>query len=351
MKICVVDSSAYATLVAEQLTPGATLYWVQDMQAVYSNFVGGNCQVLVGDQFETAYATVQNWGYVKDYKVGANIFSKEPLALVTRQEDPTWSDFVNWIIQALLNAENQTITQSNADVFQRIQPVFGDRYKNMFADAVAEVGHYGEVYNRSLEEFVPRKTVNTINAGATGLLYATPLGSVVGDGASTVVGSTLQKIRNNGHLQCGIFNRAFASLQNYSSGEYSGFCVDFCRTLSAAIFDGNPNSVQYTIITPANRFLLLANEQVDVLSCTTSITLSRDVYLSEEHTGFSFSLPIFYEYTKFGGIPLLAKPVMFSPIVLLRNELDPTYRFFTYILPFLRHTLLSKLCGYAQHHR
>jgi ABC-type amino acid transport substrate-binding protein len=304
MKVCVVDSTTYDPLLPDIL-PGVPVNVAPDMEAFYRNFREGRCNVLAGDQFETASTTVSSTGYFGEYEVGDNFFSKEPLALVTRQDDSTWSDFVNWIVIGLLSAEEQKITQDRASFFVKNTTftMFGEQFANMFPNAIAEVGNYGEIYQRYLEDIVPRKAVNTINNGTSGLLYAMPFGSYEKLGNDPGAGSTLKEIKSRGHLNCGVTRRAIFSLYDNTVGTYSGFDIDFCRALSAAIFNGVANSVVYTDISASDRFARLETKEVDVLSRITTVTLSRDVFEEVAKTGFSFSQPNFYDGLKFGGIP------------------------------------------------
>ena len=56
--------------------------------------------------------------------------------------------------------------------------LFGAGYTTMFQNAIAAVGNYGEMYERSLTELLPRSGLNTLNRGTTGELYSMPLGAV-----------------------------------------------------------------------------------------------------------------------------------------------------------------------------
>jgi general L-amino acid transport system substrate-binding protein len=82
-----------------------------------------------------------------------------------------------------------------------------------------------------------------------------------------------------------------------------GFDVDFCRALSAAIFDGVTNTVVYLDLPASVRFEELQAGSIDVLSRLTTVTLSRDVNEPSTGVGFQFSQPNFYDGLTFGGIP------------------------------------------------
>lgn len=87
--------------------------------------------------------------------------------------------------------------------------------------------------------------------------------------------ATLAAIRQRGRLRCG----TSAGLEGFGeiskAGRWSGFDIDFCRALAAAIFD-DPDKVDFVPLTAAERFSSLRQGQVDVLSRTTTWTLSRE---------------------------------------------------------------------------
>lgn len=76
--------------------------------------------------------------------------------------------------------------------------------------------------------------------------------------------------------------------------------------MSAAIFNGETDTVVYTDLPAAERFQALENGDVDVLSRLTTLNLERDVRESSVGVGFSFSPPNFYDGLSFGGIPPFA---------------------------------------------
>jgi ABC-type amino acid transport substrate-binding protein len=76
---------------------------------------------------------------------------------------------------------------------------------------------------------------------------------------------------------------------------YSGFDVAFCRAISAAIFDGDPDRVNYIDLSSSERFEALQNGTVDVLSRITTVTPNRDIL-------YTFSQPTFFDTVLFGGL-------------------------------------------------
>ena len=95
--------------------------------------------------------------------------------ILTREGDPQWSDFCYWIINSLVFAEEEEITQSSATQMPVVS-LFGERHKQMFRDAVFAVGNYGEIYARNLERFIPRQGRNLLNTNPIGpQQFPTPL--------------------------------------------------------------------------------------------------------------------------------------------------------------------------------
>ena len=59
------------------------------------------------------------------------------------------------------------------------------------------------------------------------------------------------------------------------NGQWSGFDVDFCRALAAAIFN-DPSKVQFVPLSASERFDALKNKQIDVLSRNSTWTMGRE---------------------------------------------------------------------------
>lgn len=85
--------------------------------------------------------------------------------------------------------------------------------------------------------------------------------------------------------------------------EWTGLDVDFCKAVSAAIFNGVTSTIVYTDLPATERFVALQNGNVDVLARITTLTLERDVFEPNAGAGLTFSQPNFYDGLSFGGIP------------------------------------------------
>src|SRR3954447_4712380 len=76
---------------------------------------------------------------------------------------------------------------------------------------------------------------------------------------------TLKTVKDRGVLVCGVGQGLVGFSHPGENGSWSGFDVDFCRALAAAIFD-DPNKVRYVPFNAAERFPALQSRNIDVLS-------------------------------------------------------------------------------------
>jgi hypothetical protein len=97
------------------------------------------------------------------YQTGTGRYSKDPLALVMRQDDLQWAKFVYWIVSAIFFAEEEGITQAGAAEEMPDVALFGSRFQGMFKNAIGAVGNYGEIYARNVEDDVSRGGLNELN--------------------------------------------------------------------------------------------------------------------------------------------------------------------------------------------
>ena len=130
--------------------------------------MGGTCNAICGDSADIAAESVAALGYNGTYEVGSTRHSKEPLAIVTREDDFQWTNFVRWITFATFYAEEQGITQATASEMPRCD-LFGPLLRNMVIDAINAVGNHGETYARNVEALGTRPGgLNALNKAAAG---------------------------------------------------------------------------------------------------------------------------------------------------------------------------------------
>ncbi|MGE3306118.1 MAG: transporter substrate-binding domain-containing protein, partial [Rhizobiaceae bacterium] len=106
-------------------------------------------------------------------------------------------------------------------------------------------------------------------------------------GVATASADTLDDVKARGTLKCGVHTGLAGFAQPDDKGEYTGFDVDYCRAIAAAIF-GDPSKVEYVATTAKDRFEFLANKSVDLLARNTTWTLSRDTSLGLNFTGINY---------------------------------------------------------------
>lgn len=308
LRICVLAGTTYVDIVKDRFKE-ATINTPDSNIKSYESFVqsrnnpSSGCNVIAGGPFEVAESVVRkntpSFQQDYEYKLSSKTFSHEPLALVTREDDPFWSDMVQWVLQALLADEERTAPLTPST------PYFGPQFTSFFQNVINAVGNYRDLYERHLSAILPRTEMNKINDGkSTGLIFSFPFGSPSTHGPGPVDGGTLKETRERGHLRCGITRLPGFAEFDYSTGEWKGFDVDFCKAISAAIFNGVSSTVVYTVIPATERFKALANGDVDVLSRITTWNLERDVAeTTAGGDGFDFSQINFYDGFTVGGQP------------------------------------------------
>ncbi len=108
-------------------------------------------------------------------------------------------------------------------------------------------------------------------------------------GGEVAGGNVFETILDRGSIVCGSNNSVpgFGFLEE--DGSFSGFDVEFCRALAAAVF-GDSSKVQFRPLTAAERFTALQTGEIDVLIRNTTWTLTRDSEL-----GANFVATTFYD--------------------------------------------------------
>lgn len=103
------------------------------------------------------------------------------------------------------------------------------------------------------------------------------------------VGPITQRIMDRGSLICGVNALLPGFGTTNDAGEYTGFDVDFCRAVAAAIL-GDADAVEFRALTAAERPTALASGEVDMIARNTTWTLSRDT-----EWGATFAPTTFYD--------------------------------------------------------
>ncbi len=120
-----------------------------------------------------------------------------------------------------------------------------------------------------------------------------PILAAVAALAVTAVGAaeaqTLKTVQDRGKLVCGVSQGLAGFSIKDDKGDWSGFDVDFCRALAAAIFN-DPSKVEYVPLTASERFGALKDKKIDVLSRNSTWTMGR-----EEDSNIVFAGVTYYD--------------------------------------------------------
>lgn len=166
MKICIEAGSTFASIIIEQFGESFT-FPNPSFDGMAVNFVRGDCNVVSGGTLDITGFPELGGGFDIEFVVGTGKFSKDPLGLVTRETDPTWSSFVNWVVISTMYAEEIGITQREGEKMP-LQFLFGPLYTRVFRDVIQAVGNYAEMYERNIEPISSRGGLNTLNQSPFG---------------------------------------------------------------------------------------------------------------------------------------------------------------------------------------
>ncbi len=157
----------------------------------FGAYTSGRCDAFTTDvsQLASLRTTVAD---PNTHLILPEVISKEPLAPLVRHGDNQWKDIVTWVINGLIEAEENGITQANVmemqkssknPVVQRMLGTSGDvgsflgLGNDWLVNAIKAVGNYGEIYNRHFGPDTKLDIPRGLNKLWTdgGLLYALPI--------------------------------------------------------------------------------------------------------------------------------------------------------------------------------
>jgi general L-amino acid transport system substrate-binding protein len=143
-----------------------------EMQAAFST---GNCSALAGERTRLAQTRTALAQHGKPTRLLSESISKDPLAAAVRDNDPLWFAIVNWVMEGLVQAEENGITQANvrglrAGAAQDKNPqrrfLLGGSKQigsalglddDWVGRVIEATGNYGEIYERDLGSASPMK--------------------------------------------------------------------------------------------------------------------------------------------------------------------------------------------------
>lgn len=98
---------------------------------------------------------------------------------------------------------------------------------------------------------------------------------------------TLNTVKQRGVLQCGANTGLAGFGVPDAQGNWAGLDVDYCRAISAAIFN-DPAKVKFVPLSAKDRFTALQSGEVDVLVRNSTWTMSRDTSLGLNFTSVNY---------------------------------------------------------------
>jgi len=163
----------------------------QEQGEMEAAFVTNNCQAMASDITQLANMRLTFRRLADNYEILPQTIAPDPLAPAYPAGDREWAAIVQWTMQALLLAEAEGVTQSNADSMLKsdeyqVQRLLGVTKgfaaqlhlpEEWALNAIRAVGNYGEIYDRDLGSKSPLKIPRGANELTIhgGLLYPLPL--------------------------------------------------------------------------------------------------------------------------------------------------------------------------------
>jgi len=158
-----VDEGTTTIETVRQLFPERFIVPKQGSDLLAIGIANNECNAVGGGITEASEAQIRDIGkYDGPYETFNKRFSKDPLALVSRQDDPQWSAFLYWIVSATFYAEENKITSSTSQKMPLVN-LFGPRFSRMLRYAIKAAGSYAEIYERNAEAYLPRGGLNAAN--------------------------------------------------------------------------------------------------------------------------------------------------------------------------------------------
>lgn len=151
----------------------------------------GRCDLITSDRSQL-YAQRSRLNKPDDFVILQEVISKEPLGPAVREGDEQWFDIVRWTLFALLNAEELGVRSDNVEQLAkggaspdvaRLLGVSGEYGKDLglpndwVVRIVAQVGNYGEIYERNLGQGSSLRIERGLNRlwNSGGLMFAPPI--------------------------------------------------------------------------------------------------------------------------------------------------------------------------------
>jgi general L-amino acid transport system substrate-binding protein len=166
-KTCYIDGFEIANQIAGYM-PRESIKWMpfpfQEEGEMEAAFLTRNCAAVTADVSQLAYERIAFKSLAAQFEILPDVVATDPLAITYRLDDPQWALVLDWVPNALIQAEQSGVTQSNLAAMKSssdpvIQRLLGTQKgwgqflsldDAWAARAVEAVGNYGELYERTL---------------------------------------------------------------------------------------------------------------------------------------------------------------------------------------------------------
>jgi general L-amino acid transport system substrate-binding protein len=113
------------------------------------------------------------------------------------------------------------------------------------------------------------------------------LAAVTGAACNGASAQTLKAVKDRGEVICGVSHGLPGFAAPDAAGAWSGFDIDYCRAVAAAIFH-DPGKVKFTPLGVDDRFDALKSGKIDVLAHNTTWTMSREAEFGLTFVGVNY---------------------------------------------------------------
>jgi general L-amino acid transport system substrate-binding protein len=192
-KICVKDGTTTLLNVKDYFKVHGMSHQIiakESLGAMLEAYEKQECDALSSDASQL-YAMRLKLSNERRHMVLPEVISKEPLGPMVRSDDVNWANLVQWVLFALINAEELDISSSNIDIVShynnpQIRRFLGKEQNlgeaigleaEWTSRIIRHVGHYGEIFHRNVGQGSELNIARGFNAlwSQGGLLYAPPL--------------------------------------------------------------------------------------------------------------------------------------------------------------------------------
>ena len=181
MTICVEKGTTFQVNMADVFEKRGIKYTplvVDSQKELVESVTAERCQVCTAERSVLAALLAAVPEGAKRFKILSEEISKEPLAPAVRRGDAEWTTLVRWVLFALIQAEEYGVTSANVRALQKTASdkelqwflnSRGQRGKALglkpdwFAEVIAAVGNYGEIYERNLGSASALKIARGLN--------------------------------------------------------------------------------------------------------------------------------------------------------------------------------------------